>query len=83
MTQQDRVLWLLRRGWVCGSDFLDERLPRYGARICELRQLGYMIERRQCVNPHHHHRSAQWEWRLTAEPRADGQITVLVESLQA
>lgn len=79
-TNTERVLWLLRHHrWVCGSDFLDPEIAgrpmvRYSARIHELRQRGYQIERRSCADPAHRHRSRMFEWRLVAEPDATGQI---------
>jgi len=78
MSQSSRVLDMLVRGWVCGTEFLDERIPRYGARIFDLRRRGYCIVRRPCGNPQHHHRSAQDEWRLQPV-RDDGQLEALLE----
>jgi hypothetical protein len=66
---------MLARGWVCGTEFLDERMPRYGARIFELRRRGCLIVSRTCGNPQHRHVSKhQDEWRLLAAPDAAGQI---------
>lgn len=78
MSQTDRVAGMLRRGWVCGTEFLDERIPRYGARIFDLRRRGMLIVRRPCANPTHRHVSPQDEWRL--QPiLADGQLEALLE----
>lgn len=67
MTQNDQVLNMLRVGWVCATEFLDEHLPRHGARIFELKQAGHLIERRLCQRGIHQHQSRQYEWRLTSE----------------
>ena len=64
MTQNDRVLEMIRAGWVCATEFLDEHIPRYGARIFQLQRAGHHITRRQCQR--HHHESRQYEWRLAA-----------------
>lgn len=64
MTQSDEVLHLLSEGWVCGTTFLNCCIPRYPARILELRRQGFPIERRRCEHPLHFHRSTQYEWRL-------------------
>lgn len=54
-TQTERVAEMLiragRRG-VCGTEFLKEYLPRYAARIHELRRDGWIIIRRQCDGGH-------------------------------
>jgi len=65
MTQQDQVRRMLEAGWTCGTEFLDERLPRYAARIHELRADGVLVERRACER--HSHRSGQFEWRAVPE----------------
>lgn len=67
-TQYERVRDMLERGWVCGSHFLDARIPRYSAHVHELRRAGYMVERRPCEHPWHEHRSLMYEWRITARP---------------
>jgi hypothetical protein len=81
MSQNDRVLAMLRRGWVCGTEFLDERMPRYGARIFDLRRRGFVIVSRWCVNPQHQHRSRQEEWRIIAEPSQGGQLAAVLEGV--
>lgn len=71
MTQRNEVLDMLRnRAWVCGTEFLDARIPRYSARLNELRSKGFVISDRVCANPQHRyqHRSRQWEWHLVVEP---------------
>ncbi len=79
MSQRDRVLQLLSEGWTCGTTFLDERMPRYGARIFDLRRRGFLIVRRPCADPSHRHESRQEEWRLIAAPDPDGQVAALLE----
>jgi hypothetical protein len=59
---------MLLAGWVCGTTFLEERLPRANARIYELRKAGYYVDRRRCANPQHSHRTHQWEWTIVAVP---------------
>lgn len=68
LTQLDRVRLQLQRGWICASQFLDQHIPRYGARIHELKRQGYSIERRLCAHPWHNHRSTQYQWRIVGEP---------------
>lgn len=63
MTQRETVLRMLERG-ACGTDFLRRYIPRFGGRIHELRQAGYVVERSQCRNKRHRHESAQWLYRL-------------------
>jgi hypothetical protein len=81
MSQNDRVLAMLRRGWVCGTEFLDERMPRYGARIYELRRRGFLIASRPCADPQHRHASRQEQWRIIAEPSQGGQLTAVLEGV--
>lgn len=64
--------------WVCGTDFLDARIPRYGARLHDLRARGFVTVRRACENPAHSHRSGQFEWRLVARPAAAGQQSMVL-----
>lgn len=59
---------MLLEHWTCGTTFLNARLPRYTARIYELRKAGYYVDRRKCANPSHSHESPQWEWRILAAP---------------
>jgi hypothetical protein len=72
-TQKERVLAMLRRGWVCGVDFLGHARPpivRYTGRIHELRNDGYQIDRRPCQAPFHDHgpNVQMWQWKLVGEP---------------
>jgi hypothetical protein len=62
MTQRDRVLRALRMGPVCGTDFLSWHIPRYAARILELRREGHVITTRRCQ--HHAHDSRQTVYEL-------------------
>lgn len=69
LTQNERVVELLKdHDTVCGTTFLKERMPRYGGRIFELRQSGFVIERERCEDPNHGHVTTQWCWRLIAIP---------------
>jgi hypothetical protein len=83
VSQQDQVLFLLRRGWVCATTFLDEHIPRYSARFDDLERRGYIIERRRCENRLHRHQHPQYEWRLAVEPAADGQMRAVFEEVGA
>lgn len=49
-TQKERILRLLKIRWVCGTEFLDRWMPRYAARISELREENpkLNIRRRKC-----------------------------------
>lgn len=66
-TQFDTVVGLLCQGWTCGTTLANAYyIPRYSARIGEARRRGYRVERRRCEHPQHHHRSQQFEWRITS-----------------
>ena len=60
MSQKQRVRRMLEDGPVCGTRLLDERIPRYAARIAELRGEGMLIETRVCKA--HRHASRQYEY---------------------
>ena len=62
MTQRDRVQAMLTDDWTCGTQFLARHIPRYGARIFDLRRQGLKVERRPCET--HQHFDRQYEWRL-------------------
>ena len=62
--QNARVFGMLRE-WTCGTEFLAAYLPRYGARIWDLKRLGYVIEKKRCTA--HQHVSIQWAWRLRSQ----------------
>jgi hypothetical protein len=64
MNQRERVLGMLQAGPVCGTDLLREFIPRYAARILELRQQGWMISSRPCKNQWHDHRTPQTVYEL-------------------
>lgn len=64
--QKQKVLEMLRAGPVCGTVFLKEHLPRYGARLWDLKKLGYEIERTRCFD--HQHVSTQYKWKLIGSP---------------
>jgi hypothetical protein len=57
LTQKDKVRGALFMGPKCGTDFLRMMIPRYAARILELRQEGWEITTRPCKM--HHHDSPQ------------------------
>lgn len=62
LTQKERIMLLLRTGPVCGTDLLKYHMPRYAARINELRNDGHTIARRRCER--HQHSSTQYEYVL-------------------
>lgn len=64
MNQREKVLAMLKTGPVCGTDFLAAYVPRYSARILELRQQGHVIESRPCRNGWHQHETAQTVYEL-------------------
>ncbi len=47
-SQETRILNLLKGGPVCGGMLLTLRMPRYSARIAELRAKGHEIETVKC-----------------------------------
>lgn len=72
-TQTDLVLRLLMENdAVCGSEFYRRYLPRFGARIWELRRAGYVIYRSKCVDPTHLHRNRAFAYELAALPHPPG-----------
>ena len=64
MTQQERILYELSDGPVCGTTFLNYHIPRYSARIHELRVQGYKITSEPCRMAHHRHLSPQIVYQL-------------------
>ena len=77
MTQRDQVLEILRQnlGGVCGTYFYEEHLPRYAARLHELRSAGYSIVSRRCRE---RHATPQTEFVLIGEPERAGQVRMVV-----
>lgn len=67
VSQKDVIRAMLQRGPTCGSVLLEERFPRYAARIHELRGEGMEISTRRCENPWHAHVSRQVEYVLEDE----------------
>lgn len=64
MSQRRRILRLLETAPVCGTELLDRHMPRYAARIKELRTDGHNIATRPCQNTLHRHTTAQVEYVL-------------------
>ena len=73
MSQQATVRRKLVEGWTCGSWFLEERIPRYAARIHELSRDGVRVERRPCASHQHRdengRRRRMFEWRAVPADR--------------
>ena len=64
-TQAGDVLKMLEdAGVVCGDAFLRAYMPRYAARILDLRQAGYTINRVPCPYDDHHHSKALATYKL-------------------
>lgn len=61
-SQKQRILNALKLGPVCGTQFLDWHMPRYAARIYELRTEGHYITTRTCQL--HRHESPQIVYEL-------------------
>ena len=61
-TQRSRIMSWLEAGPVCGTTMLRFHIPRYAARINELRRDGHTIITRPCTQ--HHHDTAQVEYVL-------------------
>ena len=64
--QRGRILRVLRWAPQCGARFLEMHIPRYSARIWELRREGYQITRRRCDVSHHAHYSRQYLYELVS-----------------
>ena len=75
LTQLELVKAMLEAGPACGTDFLQERIPRYGARVWDLRRAGYVIETRPCSRPDHRHRTRQIEHVLVGVRDLDSRPT--------
>ncbi len=73
-TQAGKVLHMLETNpqGVCGTTFLSNHIPRYSARISELRRT-HAISRVGCPYKHHTHTSKQYAWKLDLE----GQTSLL------
>lgn len=68
-SQLDLVLrLLLENESVCSSEFYRRYIPRFGARIWELRRAGYVIYRTKCEDPTHLHRNRAYAYELVALP---------------
>jgi len=56
LTQKERMLLAFKaKGTVCGSTFLEMHIPRYAARVADLRDDGYDIVRVKCPYRFHDH----------------------------
>lgn len=71
LSQTDRIRGLLERGPVCGTTMLRMMIPRYAARIHELRAAGLNIQTRTCKDQHHSHESNQIEYYIEKPPPAE------------
>ncbi len=60
-TQTDKVLGMLKENdlGVCATTFNREYIPRFSARILELRKQGHEIEKRKCFQTSHNHHTKQ------------------------
>ncbi len=66
-TQKEQVLQALtlRPDGVCGTQFLEGKIPRYAARILDLKQDGHWIERVSCPYSFHGHPASVATYKLT------------------
>ena len=71
LSQKERVLSTLRvrPDGVCGVTFLEQRIPRYAARILDLKHDGFHIERIPCPYSLHTHPASVATYKL--EPHLD------------
>ena len=69
ISQKERVYRMLLAGPVCGTTLLNEHIPRYAARISELRRTGLNIDTRECSRHLHQHRTKQIEYVLIPPDR--------------
>jgi hypothetical protein len=65
MSQKSKILGMLELGPVCGTRFLSEYMPRYAARIHDLRSDGHTITTEPCRL--HDHSTPQVVYRLETE----------------
>ncbi len=65
-TQADKVLQMLRDSemGVCANEFIQAHVPRFSARLLELRKAGHEIENRKCFLPSHRHQTRQYRYVL-------------------
>ncbi len=59
-SQRERILRLLNDGPVCGTELLDEYIPRYSAVIWLLKRNGHKILTRKCQKHIHHSRQVEY-----------------------
>ena len=72
-SSQTAVLELIRRyDGACMRHFANHNIGRFGARIHELRKMGYRIIKHQCR--HHKHQHYVPEYRLLATPALKGYV---------
>lgn len=74
-TTELALVLISRRQGACPTSFLHHGVgSRYGARIGELRDMGYEIEKRRCEQHDHPDRVA-WAYHLSAKPTEEpGQL---------
>jgi len=71
VSQKATILEMLQMGPVCGTQFLAKYMPRYAARIHELRTEGHPITSSACKL--HDHKSPQVLYKL----HGDNQLSLL------
>ena len=70
---QTAVLELIRRyDGACGRHFANHNIGRFGARIFELKQMGYRFVKYPCR--HHKHQHYVPEYQLLATPPSKGSV---------
>jgi hypothetical protein len=63
VTQRETVLRMARKG-ACSVEFLRAYIPRFGARLWELKRDGYNVEKAMCRNKRHFQKSTQFVYRI-------------------
>ena len=59
-----RALMRLRSGPACHDVLYRVAGSRFGARLHELREVGYLVEKRLCADPEHRHVARMYEYYL-------------------
>lgn len=60
----------------CGGEFLKRGVGRFGGRLHELKQMGYVFEKKPCKR-HEHPHGPIYLYSLIAKPEPDGQLALV------
>lgn len=72
LSHKQLILRQLERGPVCATTLLEDHMPRYAARILDLRQEGNRIVTERCNRMGHEHQTRQVQYRLITNVKAGG-----------